>query len=169
MPCCGRPAGQAKTGGWMAQRRMLPAPVPSSTAARERLRTVRRRDTSAEVSLRSALHRLGLRYRVDVRPEAALPWRPDIVFPGRRIAVYVDGCFWHHCPSHGSRPTSNAGWWAEKLRYNVRRDRRATAELTAAGWTVVRVWEHEDPEVAAEGVAALVRSRANRRRERRRV
>jgi len=86
--------------------------------------------------------------------------RPDIVFPRARIAVYVDGCFWHRCPEHGTSPKANADYWVPKLLANVERDRRTTASLTAEGWTVLRFWEHEPSTRAADVVVATL----NRRR-----
>jgi DNA mismatch endonuclease, patch repair protein len=94
--------------------------------------------------MRSRLHRLGLRFRKDVllRLDGARV-RPDIVFAGARVAVFCDGCFWHRCPEHATDPKTNAAYWMPKLAENVRRDREADRSLRVAGWTVVRVWEHE--------------------------
>jgi DNA mismatch endonuclease (patch repair protein) len=106
---------------------------------------IRRTGTKPEVSLRSALHAAGLRFRKDLRLDLdGVKVRPDIVFTRRKVAVFVDGCFWHVCPAHGREPTSNEWYWTPKLRRNVERDRVADAALTKAGWTVVRVWEHLD-------------------------
>ena len=84
--------------------------------------------------------------------------RPDIVFTGARVAVFVDGCFWHRCPEHGSSPKTNAGWWRLKLDNNVKRDRTTDAALAEAGWTVIRIWEHEDASTAADRVELTVRN-----------
>ncbi len=122
------------------------------------MRANRRRDTGPERALRSALHMAGLRFRVDlpVRPSGHRVIRPDVVFPRRRVAIYVDGCFWHGCPIHGTQPRTNAGYWRAKIVENQERDRRITAALEADGWTVIRFWEHEDPaEIAARVVATL--------------
>lgn len=116
----------------------------------------RRRDTKPELALRRELHRLGLRYRVDTVPLPGLRRRADVVFPRARIAVYVDGCFWHSCPVHGTRPKANSEWWATKLEANMTRDGDTDSRLVAAGWRVLRVWEHEDPATAARRVLALV-------------
>jgi DNA mismatch endonuclease (patch repair protein) len=118
----------------------------------------RRRDTSTERLMRSALHRRGLRFRVDrpIRVEGARPIRPDVVFSTARIAVFIDGCFWHGCPEHGTIPTTNRGYWLPKIEENRSRDRRHTSALEDGGWTVVRVWEHEDPAIVAERIAGLV-------------
>lgn len=111
------------------------------------------------MSLRRELHRRGLRYRVDV----PLPWdrrrRVDVLFPRERVAIYVDGCFWHGCPQHGTSPKSNSEWWASKIRLNRERDVRATCEWTLAGYTVVRVWEHEVSKDAALRIQSLVLER----------
>jgi DNA mismatch endonuclease, patch repair protein len=120
---------------------------------------VRRRDTAPELQLRSELHRRGLRYRVDRRPLKGVPSRADLVFGPARVAVYVDGCFWHSCPEHGTMPRSNEAWWQEKLARNRERDAETDRALAAAGWSVVRIWEHEDPIQAADRVEATVRER----------
>jgi DNA mismatch endonuclease (patch repair protein) len=120
----------------------------------------RRRDTAPELALRSALHRLGLRFRVD---KAVLPGsrrRADVVFAKSRVAVFVDGCFWHGCPDHGTMPKSNRSFWEEKLEANRKRDRSTDEQLERAGWSVLRFWEHMDPEVAAAKVAREVRLRS---------
>lgn len=114
------------------------------------------RDTKPELALRRELHRRGFRYRVGTAPVAGLRRRADIVFTRRKIAVFVDGCFWHRCPEHGSDPRNNAEWWRSKLDGNVERDRQTNALLSAAGWRVVRVWEHDNPVAAADVVAAHV-------------
>jgi len=122
------------------------------------MRGNRRRDTGPEKRLRSALFALGLRFRVDrpIRVTAQdRPIHPDIVFPRAKLAVFVDGCFWHGCPEHGTSPRRNSHYWNAKLRLNVERDRRYDALLRDAGWTVVRVWEHDDPEEAAARIAGL--------------
>lgn len=120
----------------------------------------RRRDTSTEWRVRSAIHGMGLRYRVDlpIRVAGARPIRPDLVFTAARVAVFVDGCFWHGCPIHGTTPTTRSEYWISKIQANRARDARQADALTAAGWKVVRAWEHEDPADVAARVAALVRS-----------
>lgn len=114
------------------------------------MRGNKRADTRPEVALRSELHRRGLRFRKEVglRPEARLR-RVDIVFPAARLAVFVDGCFWHACPEHGSQPSANSEYWSAKLARNIQRDRQVASELTEAGWQVIRVWEHEPVHRAA--------------------
>jgi DNA mismatch endonuclease, patch repair protein len=115
----------------------------------------RRTDTKPELALRKALHAKGYRYRKDLRLdlEGGVRVRPDIVFTARRVAVFVDGCFWHCCPDHGSQPASNTWYWEPKLRRNVERDRAADTALGEAGWIVVRLWEHASLD---EAVAAIV-------------
>lgn len=100
---------------------------------------IRGRDTKPEVMLRKELWRLGLRYRI----HHGLPGRPDIVFPSRRVVIFIDGCFWHRCPLHWQAPKSNAVFWERKIAGNQLRDERVTRELEAVGWRVIRVWEHQ--------------------------
>lgn len=134
-----------------------PYPAPSSEAATTKGRANRRTDTKPERLLRSSLHRRGLRFRKDllVRFEGGRT-HPDIVFTRARLAVFVDGCFWHCCPQHGSMPKSNLDYWGPKLRANVDRDRRVDAALAREGWRVVRIWEHEDPDDAAARIALAI-------------
>ena len=108
------------------------------------------------MAIRRALWAKGLRYRVDYAPLADKRRKADVVFPKARVAVFVDGCFWHRCPVHATMPKTNEAWWAGKLAGNVERDRETDARLEAGGWTVVRVWEHEDADDAAERIAAAV-------------
>lgn len=119
----------------------------------------RRRDTKPERKLRSALFSLGLRYRVDypIRVTSGCrPIRPDVVFTHAKVAVFVDGCFWHGCPRHGTTPQRNSQYWDAKLARNLDRDRRYTRLLEGAGWTVLRFWEHHDPEDAATTVRRVL-------------
>lgn len=106
--------------------------------------------------MRSELHRRGWRYRVDVRPERDLRTRADLVFPSRRVAVYVDGCFWHGCPDHYTTPATRGAWWDEKIATNRRRDKLATSGLAERGWSVVRVWEHQSTKDAVAAVEAAL-------------
>ncbi|ORL30613.1 very short patch repair endonuclease [Prescottella equi] len=133
----------------------MPSPDPLTSA---RMRAQRRRDTAPEVALRRELHRRGARFFVDRAPLRGLRRRADLVFPRRRVAVYVDGCFWHSCPQHATSPKNNAQWWADKLAANVVRDRDTDTRLADAGWTVVRIWEHEDPTEAADRVQVALRA-----------
>lgn len=132
----------------------------TDAATSARMSRQRRANTAPELALRRELHRAGLRYFVDRPPIKGQRRRADVVFPRLRVAVYVDGCFWHRCPVHATDPKNNAQWWADKLAGNVARDRATDAALQAAGWQVVRVWEHEDPQVAAQQIYALVRERS---------
>jgi len=122
------------------------------------MRANRRADTKPELALRRALHRLGYRYRKDHRLDLAdgVRVRPDIVFTARKVAVFVDGCFWHCCPEHGTQPAANTWYWEPKLRRNVDRDRAADAALGEAGWTVIRFWEHESIDAAVAGVVDVL-------------
>jgi DNA mismatch endonuclease (patch repair protein) len=109
------------------------------------------------MAIRSALHQQGLRFRKHAIPLKGLRCRADIVFPRERVAVFVDGCFWHGCPEHGRRPKTNPAYWDAKIARNAQRDSRNNALLQEAGWEVVRVWEHEPVETAAARIEALVR------------
>ncbi|MRH86078.1 DNA mismatch endonuclease Vsr [Nocardia sp. SYP-A9097] len=134
-------------------------PHPTTDAATSaRMSRQRRADTAPELALRRELHRRGARFFVDRAPLPKMRRRADIVFPRRKVAVFVDGCFWHSCPEHATSPKNNAEFWAEKLAGNVVRDRDTDARLTAAGWTVVRVWEHEAAESAADLVFSALTS-----------
>lgn len=113
----------------------------------------KRKNTTPELAVRSRLHALGLRYRVDFAPLPGLRRRADIVFTRRRIAVFIDGCFWHSCPLHATRPKQNAHYWSPKLAANIARDRDTDARLTEAGWLVLRYWEHEEPDAIAATIA----------------
>ena len=126
-------------------------PPASNEVILRRMRSTRRRDTKPELALRSELHRLGLRFFVD-RPIVGARRRADVLFPRDRVAVYVDGCYWHACPVHGTIPKQNREWWIAKLAANRARDLDTVAKLCAAGWTVLRFWEHDDPAVAAAQV-----------------
>jgi DNA mismatch endonuclease (patch repair protein) len=117
---------------------------------------LRRRDNERELSLRRALHAEGFRFRVTY-PVPGLRRRTiDIAFTRRRVAVFLDGCFWHGCPAHGTDPRSNSAWWAQKIAANQARDRDTDRHLTELGWLVVRIWEHEDLARAATRVRAVI-------------
>ncbi len=134
------------------------APPPSSIEASQRMRATGQRDTVPEVALRKELHRRGLRFRLHRSMRELSRSKPDVTFVSAKLAVYVDGCFWHSCPIHASQPRANSAWWLAKLAANVTRDRRIDEELRAGGWRVVRVWEHEDPIEAADRIESLIRS-----------
>lgn len=115
------------------------------------------RDTKPEFALRSAVHALGLRYRVSARPVKGLRRTADLVFPRARVAVFLDGCFWHGCPEHHTVAATNAKYWSDKVRQNTARDRDTDQRLKEAGWVSLRIWEHEDPHEAALRVRQVVR------------
>lgn len=123
------------------------------------MRGNRKFNTRPEAAVRSALHRRGLRFRKHDRPLATLDCAADIVFRREKLAVFIDGCYWHGCPEHGTQPTTNATYWTAKLARNVERDRRNDAALRGAGWLVLRAWEHEDPNAVAERVHEVVMER----------
>jgi len=138
-----------------------PYPTPTSAAVTAVMKGNRKTNTVPEIRLRSQLHRLGLRFRRNA-PIVDANVRADIAFSRAKIAVFVDGCFWHACPEHGTRPRANTAYWRPKLAQNIARDRRNDETLRALGWNVIRVWEHEDPGLAARRVARVVRrSRRN--------
>lgn len=121
------------------------------------MRGNRKTDTQPEVLLRSELHRRGLRFRKNARLVLAdTSVRPDIVFSRIRVAVFVDGCFWHSCPQHGTSPSVNTNYWQQKLEGNVARDTVVNAALTEAGWRVIRVWEHTPLQQAVEEIEATM-------------
>lgn len=110
-----------------------------------------------ETQLRSVLHRLGYRFRKNFSINAnELRVKADVVFTKKRLAIFVDGCFWHRCPIHGTDPRVNQGYWGPKLSSNVARDQRVDAALSSTGWTVIRIWEHEPAEEAAERIETLL-------------
>lgn len=132
---------------------------PSSAEARRRMQGVRQKNTSAESALRRELHARGLRYRIHI-PVLAKPRRvADVAFSGLRVAVFVDGCFWHGCPRHATWPKQNAEFWRAKILANQQRDRDTDARLRADGWRVIRVWAHEPPARVAARVATVVEKR----------
>ena len=125
--------------------------VPASTSAR--MSTQRRTGTEPEMLLRRQLHAMGLRYRVNM-PLPELPRRrADVTFAKAKLAVFVDGCFWHRCPEHATNPVARGAWWEQKLKGNVARDRETDEHLRRLGWTVMRFWEHEDMTQAAHVIA----------------
>ena len=138
----------------------MPAhPGASSPELSERMSTFPRRDTAPELELRRELWRRGLRYRVDRPLDGKRRRRADLTFVGPKVVVFVDGCFWHGCPEHGTSPKANAEWWAEKLARNMARDADTDEYLSSQGWTVLRFWEHEDVLAAADQVERVVRAR----------
>lgn len=134
-------------------------PEPSSPAARKRMLAAKQRNTKPELELQAALENEGLKFAVDVRPGKETRRRADILFELANVAVFVDGCFWHGCPVHGTWPKQNATFWREKIEANQRRDADTDHRLTESGWAVIRVWEHEDMEEVAKRIASIVRKR----------
>lgn len=150
------------TGGYseLVAIRVPASPGPSHRSAN--MRANRRRDTGPERAVRSLLHARGLRYRVDlpIRVGDMRPVRPDLVFTKPQICCFIDGCWWHGCPEHGRRRTSsNDDYWRAKIARNIERDAEQEAALTAAGWIVLRFWEHQDPEHVATTIGSALRRR----------
>ena len=162
----GRMPGHGRSSArWRRSRRVSvpPAPPASSPAARAVMQGNRGSGTRPEQLLRSVLLRRGLRFRKHCAPVAGLRCRADIVFPSARLAVFVDGCFWHGCPDHGVSPRTNAAYLSAKIARNIERDREQEEALAAAGWSVLRLWEHVPPEDAADRVLAALSSATDHR------
>lgn len=134
----------------------MPRPVSSSSAASRRMAKVRQKGTGAEVALQQEMYRIGLRYRISYEVLRKPRRVADVAFPGRKIAVFVDGCFWHGCPEHATWPKQNAEFWREKIEANRRRDTDTNERLRSLGWTVLRFWSHEAPHEAARVVVHAV-------------
>jgi DNA mismatch endonuclease, patch repair protein len=147
------PAGAVAPGSWA-----------SSPATRRAMQANRRRDTGPEMAIRRLVHATGLRYRVDARPLPAARHTADMIFTRARVAVFIDGCWWHGCAEHYRPPASNTDYWAGKVARNRERDRLADQVLIAAGWTIIRIWEHDAPESAARRIEATVREVTHSRR-----
>lgn len=131
----------------------------TSPGVRRSMQGNRSRDTSPELAVRRAVHALGLRYRVATRPIPGLNRRADLVFGPTRVAVFVDGCYWHGCPNHFVLPKSNVDYWQPKISRNMTRDRDTDERLSEAGWVVFRAWEHDDPVLAAQAIEQIVKAR----------
>lgn len=127
-------------------------PFPSDSATAFRMRSQKQKDTICEIALRRMLHQSGLRYRIHCRPLPSLNRQADIVFRQSKLAVFVDGCFWHGCPTHWKPPKRNSDWWISKIEKNIERDRDTDTLLERAGWLVIRVWEHDDLELVVEQI-----------------
>ncbi|WP_352302439.1 very short patch repair endonuclease [Kineosporia sp. NBRC 101731] len=134
-------------------------PVPSSAGVSARMRRQVRKDTNPELELRQLLHAAGLRYRVGLKVPGLGRRTIDIAFTSVKVAIFVDGCFWHGCPEHGTWPAANGEWWRSKILKNRARDLETTQHLQEQGWCVRRVWEHELPNEAAVEVGELVLQR----------
>jgi DNA mismatch endonuclease (patch repair protein) len=138
------------------------APVSRSAVVRRVMQANKPENTSPEMVLRRALHSAGLRYRVHVRPDSTVRCVADVVFRAQKVCVFVDGCFWHGCPTHFSLPKTNSAWWREKIEDIQERDKRQTSALTARGWIVIRFWEHDvlkSPRRCVNIVARRLRAR----------
>lgn len=144
---CSRPSGESVTDD---------RPRPLNTTVREQMRRMPREGTSPELALRRELHRRGLRFRVNYRE---VPGRPDIALTRARIAVFMDGCFWHLCPVHGGVPVNNREWWRAKLNRNVERDREKDESLRERGWLPLHYWEHDEVDEIADEVEMVWRWR----------
>ncbi|WP_405676636.1 very short patch repair endonuclease [Streptomyces sp. NBC_01511] len=151
---------KARAAGLVADEPLPPSSTASSTAVRAVMAANKSRDTKPELALRSLLHRKGLRYRVDTRPLPDLRRKADVVFPKAKVAVFVDGCYWHGCPEHHRPAKRHSEFWQEKIQGNRDRDAATNLALSESGWIVVRVWEHDPPEEAASRVAEIVRERS---------
>lgn len=131
----------------------------SSDHTRRAMRGNKSRDTAPELAVRRLVHAMGLRYRVNARPLPNLRRTADLVFTKRRVAVFIDGCFWHGCPTHHRRPAANAEYWIAKVERNRARDHNTDVTLGAEGWTVLRYWAHESPDRVAADIYTVVTSR----------
>lgn len=131
----------------------------SSEATRRSMVGNRFRDTTPELRVRSAVHRRGLRYRVAARPLRSLRRTADLVFRPTKVAVFIDGCYWHGCPEHFVLPRTNVEYWSGKIGGNVNRDRETDHALREAGWTVLRFWEHENVDAVVEEIVGVVTAR----------
>jgi DNA mismatch endonuclease (patch repair protein) len=131
----------------------------SSAARRRNMQAIRSRDTKPEWLIRRLVHAQGLRYRVAARPIPDLRRTADLVFRPAKVAVFIDGCYWHGCPEHYVPPRTNSGYWSEKVLRNVKRDRDTDQRLSDAGWLVLRFWEHEQSVACADKIAATVLAR----------
>lgn len=123
------------------------------------MQAIRNKDTKPEQLIRRLVHAQGLRYRLHARPLPDLRRTADLVFRPAKVAVFIDGCYWHGCPEHYVRPRTNSGFWSEKVARNIARDRETNEHLIAAGWLVLRFWEHEPSDLCADKIAATVIAR----------
>ncbi|MEV0746649.1 MULTISPECIES: very short patch repair endonuclease [unclassified Streptomyces] len=137
---------------------------PSSPGVSARMSRQASRDTAPEVAVRKLLHASGYRYRLNERVPHMSRRTIDIAFTRAKVAVFLDGCFWHGCPEHATQPKSNAEWWRQKLDRNMARDAETTAHLVTEGWTVLRFWEHQPPTQVAERVTEVVDSKRSAKR-----
>jgi DNA mismatch endonuclease (patch repair protein) len=152
---------KARESGKVVDETLPPDSKASSVSVRAVMAANKGKDTKPELILRAALHRRGLRYRVGIRPLADLRRTADIVFPKAKVAVFVDGCFWHGCPEHYRPAKKSSQEWGQKIKDNRDRDASTTLVLRDEGWAVLRFWEHEDLDQAAEMIRAKVEERGN--------
>jgi DNA mismatch endonuclease (patch repair protein) len=157
------------TSGSPSECGLPPSSWASSAATRTTMRANKSRDTKPELSVRRAVHALGLRYRVHIRPLPDLRCHGDLVFARSRVVVFVDGCYWHGCPQHHRAPRANSAYWTAKVTRNIQRDADNDRLLTEFGWLPLRVWEHEDPQLAAQSILEAVRGRRSAGRHTRRT
>lgn len=158
------PRGECMTPSRREQEWMPPAGSWASSESRRRnMQAIRSRDTKPERLVRSLVHRAGLRYRVAARPLPALRRTADMVFRPVKVAVFIDGCYWHGCPNHYVPPKTNASYWSGKVARNMERDRHTDQALQEEGWLIMRFWEHEDPAKCAESIVAAVSERRRRK------
>lgn len=136
-----------------------PSMLPSSGEVSVRMRRQASRDTEPELAVRKLLHAQGMRYRLQWKVPGMSRRTMDIAFPGRRVAVFVDGCFWHGCPEHATSPKANSDWWRAKLARNRERDLETTEHLQSEGWLVLRFWEHESPADVTARIVSVVRGK----------
>lgn len=135
-----------------------PAPAAGSLTIRAKMQAQKAKDTKPEVALRRELHRRGIRFRKS-GPLPGMPRRSaDIMWSGRKVAVFIDGCYWHGCPEHFHTPKTNTEWWLAKIRRNQNRDASTTAALEERGWKVLRLWEHVPTTEAADLVEKVLAS-----------
>lgn len=134
-------------------------PEPLDESVRKRFRGQKTRDTAPELAVRKLLHEMGFRYRLNLRAEPEVSSKADVLFERARVAVYVDGCFWHGCPDHFIPPKNNGAWWVEKIEGNRARDCSARRQLSDLGWMVLSFWEHESPSEVAVVVGSVVTER----------
>lgn len=134
----------------------MPQSESPSRQTSQRMAKVKQTGTDAELALRKMLYQMGLRYRVDYKVLKTPRRTADIAFPGRKVAIFVDGCFWHGCPKHATWPKQNAEFWRQKIETNRKRDTDTTERLRNTGWIVLRFWAHQSPVDAAKEVASII-------------
>ena len=140
-------------------KRKISRPEASSESALRRMQAAKTKNTAPEIALRSLIYHQGFHYRIDARPLKEFNRRADIVFRSAKVAIFVDGCFWHGCPIHATQAKSNAEFWSFKIKQNRERDVDTTKHLEKAGWKVIRVWEHENPVKASEKICGIIKKR----------